>query len=67
MSITADPLFIAAEMEWRYDIHPSRPALELPLPEEHTHHRHHTWRRTMSNRFHHRHQGSARPSTPRVA
>ena len=67
MSITADPLFIAAEMQWRYDRHPSGPALELPLPEEH---RHHSWRRAVSDRIHHRHQrhqGATRPSTPRVA
>ena len=61
MSINGDPLFIAAEIEWRYGSvdtgHwppvPSRQGQGL--------------RQSLSNRLHHRHARHVRPANPRVA
>lgn len=50
MSITADPLFVAAEVAWR------RESLSAGLPTARRERHHHSVRRTLSlPRLHHRH------------
>ena len=58
MSITADPLFIAAEIEWRYG--PVDTGHWPTVPSRHGH----GIRESLSNRLHHRHARHARPSRP---
>jgi hypothetical protein len=58
MSIAADPLFIAAEVQWRtHNLSVGR-SPEPPVS------RHHRVRQAVTERLHHRH---GRPAAPRVA
>ena len=61
MSIAADPLFIAAEVQWRTHQLSSAPT-SLP-----TVHRPHRVRDAVVERLHHRHHRHGRPAAPRVA
>ncbi|HEV7173763.1 hypothetical protein [Pedococcus sp.] len=58
MSIAADPLFIAAEVQWRTR---QLSGAATPLP---TVHRPHRVRDAVVGRLHHRH---GRPAAPRIA
>ena len=58
MSIAADPLFIAAEVQWRTRNLSVGPASEPSV------HRSHRLAQAITERLHHRH---GRPAAPRVA
>lgn len=59
MSIAADPLFIAAEVQWR-----TRNLSVGPAPEQQPARRPHRIAKAVTERLHHRHE---RPASPRVA
>ena len=61
MSITADPLFIAAEMAWRYGTADTGHWPPVPSRQGHG------VRQSLTQRLHHRHARHARPANPRVA
>ncbi|WP_195908233.1 hypothetical protein [Nostocoides sp. HKS02] len=59
MSIAADPLFIAAEVQWR-----SRNLSVGTIPDQPVARRPHRLAKAVTERLHHRH---GRPAAPRVA